>query len=35
LVFIDVFHSLKPDPFYSIFVHRVISFVFCRSHCSY
>jgi hypothetical protein len=35
LIFIDVLHSLKSGPFYSIFCYMVISFVFCRSCYSY
>jgi hypothetical protein len=35
LVFIDILHSLKSGPFYSIFCYVIISFVFCRSCCSY
>jgi hypothetical protein len=31
LVFIDILHSLKSGPFYSIFCYVIISFVFCRS----
>jgi hypothetical protein len=29
LVFIDILHSLKSGPFYSIFCYVIISFVFC------
>jgi hypothetical protein len=35
LIFIDVLHSLKSGPLYSIFFYVIISFVFCRSCCSY
>jgi hypothetical protein len=35
LVLIDIFHSLKSGPFYSIFCYVITSFVFCRSYCSY
>jgi hypothetical protein len=35
LVFIDVLHSLKSGPLYSIFCYMIISFVFYRSYCSY
>jgi hypothetical protein len=35
LVFIDVLHILKSGPFYSVFCYVVISFVYCRSCCSY
>jgi hypothetical protein len=35
LIFIDVLYSLKSGPFYSIFCYLIISFVFCRSYCSY
>jgi hypothetical protein len=35
LIFIDVLHSLKSGPLYSIFCYVIISFVFCRSCCSY
>jgi hypothetical protein len=35
LIFIDVLHTLKSGPLYSIFCYVVISFVFCRSCCSY
>jgi hypothetical protein len=35
LIFIDVLHSLKFGPLYSIFCYVIISFVFCRSCCSY
>jgi hypothetical protein len=35
LVVIDVLHSLKSGTFYSVFCYVIISFVFCRSCCSY
>jgi hypothetical protein len=35
LIFIDVLHSLKSAPFYSIFCYVIISFVFCRCCYSY
>jgi hypothetical protein len=35
LVLIDVLHSLKSGPLYSIFCYVIISFVFCQSCCSY
>jgi hypothetical protein len=31
LIFIDILHSLKSSPFYSIFCYVVISFVFYRA----
>jgi hypothetical protein len=35
LIFINIFHSLKSDPFYSVFCYMIISFVLSRSCCSY
>jgi hypothetical protein len=35
LIFVDVLYSLKSGPLYSIVCYMIISFVFCRSYCSY